>query len=118
MLWSGLWGGQIVSTAQESDNLTQLGLAIYETKLKPLLEPQEDGKFVAIHVDTEDFAVAPASGQATRALLQRHPIDGRIIVRKIGSEPEYSLLTRMIAGELMAQPREQGPVRRPSDPPD
>lgn len=85
-----------------ADDLTQLGLAIYETKLKPVLEPQEDGKFVAIHVDTEDYAVAPASGQATRALLRRHPIDGRVVVRKIGPEPEYGLLARMIAGELMA----------------
>lgn len=98
-----------MSTAQESthggasaSDLTQLGLAIYETKLKPLLEPQEDGKFVAIHVDTEDYAVASSSGRAMRALLQRHPVDGRMVIRKIGPEPEYGLLARMIAGELMA----------------
>lgn len=85
-----------------ADDLTRLGLSIYEAKLRPLLEPQEIGHFVAIHVDTEDYAVVTSSGQATRALLRRHAIDGRIVVRKIGSEPEYGLLARMIAGELMA----------------
>lgn len=75
-------------------DLTQSGLAVYEAKPKALLEPKDDGKFVAIYVDTEDYEVAPSSGQATRALLRRHPIDGRIVVRKIGPEPEYGLLAR------------------------
>ena len=92
---------QVAASTKTSD-LTQLGLDIYETKLKPLLEPQEDGKFVAIHVDTEDYAVASSSGRAMRALLQRHPVDGRMVIRKIGPEPEYGLLSRMIAGELLA----------------
>ncbi|MDQ2686611.1 MAG: hypothetical protein M3Y28_01960 [Armatimonadota bacterium] len=83
-------------------DLTRLGLAVYDAKLKPLLEPKDDGKFVAIHVDTEDYAVASSSGRAMRALLLRHPVDGRMVIRKIGPEPEYGLLARMIAGELMA----------------
>lgn len=86
----------------EISDLTRLGLAVYEARLKELLEPKDDGQFVAIHVDTEDYAVAPSSGRAMRALLQRHPVDGRMVIRKIGPEPEYGLLSRMIASELLA----------------
>lgn len=86
-----------------ASDLTRLGLVVYDAKLKPLLEPRDDGKFVAIHVDTEDYAVASSSGQAMRVLLRRHPVDGRMIIRKIGPELEYGLLARMIASELLAQ---------------
>ncbi len=89
---------------QESEltDLSRQGLALYEAKIKALLEPQHDGQFVAIHVDTEDYAVGRSSSAATRALLKRHPVDGRLVVRKIGPEPEYGLAARLLAGEMMA----------------
>ncbi len=89
----------------ENDGLNELsrrGLAIYETKLKALLEPEQNNKFVAIHVDSEDYAVARSSGDAMRAILKRHEADGRLVIRKIGSEPEYGLAARILAGEMMA----------------
>ncbi len=86
----------------ELTDLSRQGLALYEAKMKAILEPRYDGQFVAIHVDTEDYAVGRSSGAATQALLKRHPIDGRLVVRKIGPEPEYGLAARLLAGEMMA----------------
>ncbi len=86
----------------ELTELSRQGLAIYDAKLKALLEPAQNNQFVAIHVDTEDYALGRSSSAATQALLKRHPIDGRLVVRKIGPEPEYGLAARLLAGEMMA----------------
>ena len=86
----------------ELTDLSRQGLALYGAKLKALLEPQYNEQFVAIHVDTEDYAVGRTSSAATQALLKRHPIDGRLVVRKVGPEPEYGLAARLLMGEMMA----------------
>lgn len=81
-------------TDQEQEAFTKRGLAIYEEKLKPILEPEFDKKYVAIHVDTEDYEVADSSGNAMR---KRHP-EGRLLMRRIGNEPEWGLAARILAG--------------------
>ncbi len=86
-------------TRVQLEELDQLGAAIYE-KLKSLLEPEFDRKFVTIHVDTEDYAVGKNSSTATRSILERHPVDGRLYCRKIGNEPEYGLAARIMASDM------------------
>jgi hypothetical protein len=93
------------TSAVPSDDLTELGLALYERELKPRLEPRYDGQFVAIHVDSGDYEVARSSADAMRAILKRHPVDGRLVMRKIGDEPEYGLAARIIAGEMLGPRR-------------
>ena len=91
-----------------NDNLSELsrhGLAFYDEKLKPLLEPDQNGQFVAIHVPSGDHAVGPTSAHATRQLLKAHPPDGQLVIRKIGPEPEYGLAARYLAGEMLASQR-------------
>lgn len=73
------------------------GRAIYDAKLKSLLEPAHNNEFVVIHVDTEDYAVGPTFTHAKREMRQRHPLDGRLMGMKIGAEPEYELAKRLIA---------------------
>jgi hypothetical protein len=90
-----------VQSPPEMTDLTRRGLALYESKLKPILEPERNNEFVAIHVDSEDYAVARSSGDAMRTLLARHPRDGRLVLMKIGPEPEYGLAARMLAGEML-----------------
>jgi hypothetical protein len=86
-----------IPTEEMLEELSTLGSRIYDGRLKAVLEPVHDGEFVAIHVDSGDFEVAKTSGIATRALLKRFPIDGRLFIRKIGNEPEYSLAARLLA---------------------
>lgn len=94
-----------LSVSANSDDLTQRGLAIYEQTLKSLLEPAQNGRFVAIHVDSQDYEVARTSADAMRAMLKRHPIDGKLVIRKIGDEPEYGLAARILAGEMQGERR-------------
>src|ERR1051326_8833991 len=62
--------------------------SIYENKLKAILEPMHNNEFVAIHVDTGDYAVATNFRDASRTLMDRHGVDGKLDVMKIGPEPE------------------------------
>jgi hypothetical protein len=81
------------------DELSALGSAIYE-RLKTRLEPEHNERFVAIHIDTEEYVIARSSGDAMRAMLAQRPADGRLFVRRIGSEPEYGLAARFLATDL------------------
>ena len=87
-------------TDEEHEALADKGLAIYK-KLKPILEPDFDKKYVAIHVDSEDYAVADSSGDAMRAMRKRRP-EGFLLMMRIGNEPEWGLAGRILAGELAA----------------
>lgn len=86
-------------TETEMDDLSNRGLAIY-AKLKPVLEPEFDKKFIAIHVDTEDYEVAISTGNAMRVMRKRHPV-GRLVMMKIGDEPEWGLAARFLTGQMM-----------------
>lgn len=84
-------------------DLSRRGLTFYEESLKPLLEPGQNNQYVAIHVPTSDYVVARSSGDAMRMILQRHPVDGQVVIRKIGTEPDYGLAARVLAGEMMTE---------------
>ena len=88
-------------TPEYLEELGELGQAIYD-KLKSEIEPLYDRQFITIHVDTEDYAIGKNSSTATRAILERHPVDGRLVCRKIGNEPEYGLAARIMASDMRA----------------
>ena len=82
--------------------VSTLGAAIYLDRLKKQLEPQHNDQYVAIHVDSGDYAVAKTTGAAARSLLKTHPPDGRIYLQKIGPIPEYALAARLLMSEMQA----------------
>ena len=82
--------------------LADRGLSRYKSKLKPILEPQHDGEFVAIHVPSGDYAIGWYSGDATREILKNHSPDGQLVILKIGPEPD-SLVARYLAGRDAAR---------------
>ncbi len=90
-------------TPEYLEELGRLGQAIYD-KLKPEIEPLHDRKFITIHVDTGDYAIGKNSSTATRAIRQRHDLDGRLFCRKIGNEPEYGTLSLLLSS---GTPRER-----------
>ncbi len=81
--------------------LSERGQAIYVGKLQKTLEADALNQFVAIHVDTEEYAVARTSAAAMRAMRQRFASDGRLFIRRIGSEPQYGLASRIIQSDMI-----------------
>ena len=83
----------------QGEDVVRLGSELYERRIRAQVEPTSPNQFVAIHVDSGDYSVAPSSSAATRMLRTRHPADGRIFVRRISDEPDYGMSMRILAGE-------------------
>ena len=65
------------------------GKAIYETRIRPLVEPQEKGKYLVLDIATGDYAIHPYRlGQATADLLARRP-DAVVYSVRIGYPTVY-----------------------------
>ena len=83
--------------------LPKRGLAIHDEQLKSILEPDQNNRYVAIHVPTSDYADGRSSGDAMREILKRQSVDGQLVMRKIGPEPNYGMASRVLQGELLAE---------------
>lgn len=84
----------MILTEEKMAELSALGQGVYGS-LQDFLEPQSEKQYVAIHVDTGDFAIAKSSAAATRLLHQCH-LPRRAYTRKISHEPEYGLAARLM----------------------
>jgi hypothetical protein len=84
------------------EDVVRLGDAIYEKLESTLLNTARADQYVAIHVDTGDFATGRSTAEATRKLRLRHAADGRVFLRRIGDEPEYGIAARLFGGEVSA----------------
>ena len=71
------------------------GKEIYETKIKPLVDPQEKGKFLVLDINTEDYAIGSDLGYTTKELRDRRP-DAVIHTVRIGYPAVYRLLSPRI----------------------
>jgi hypothetical protein len=66
-----------------AEETARRGSAIYESKIRSLVEPGNEGKVVAIDIDTEDYAVADTALKASDVLFAKHP-DAEIWFVRIG----------------------------------
>jgi hypothetical protein len=86
---------------EERRRISDSGLEIYNRKLKALLEPDLNGQIVAIHLDSEDYEVAPHASSALAKLRTRHA-DGLVVTTDIGPvDPFDPLSLRMLGRQLM-----------------
>jgi hypothetical protein len=76
------------------DNVSEPGAAIYAHRIRPI-ERNHLGEYVAIHVDSGDFAIARTAGAVAREPRKAHAPDGRAYLREVGDEPEYMLAARL-----------------------
>jgi|SRR5579884_2632448 len=88
----------LVSDEYRAD-LVAKGRALYDSQLRPLLEPAHNGEYVAVHVDSGDYALGRTYREAAHALQARHAKDGRMVGWKIGPEPDSDYLAQVVAGE-------------------
>ena len=86
-----------VSPTWDGQGIGQRGLAIYDTKLKPLLEPQNNNQFVAIHVGSEGLRnrTFPRRGSPPSLSPPRAGWADRRSPRR--PEPEQGLTARAMA---------------------
>jgi hypothetical protein len=55
------------------EDLARLGSEVFERRVRPILRPEEDGKFVAIDVDTGDYEIDEDDYAAVSRLRARNP---------------------------------------------
>lgn len=80
----------------ENNNIGTRGQAIYDLRLRPLVEtPENIGKLIVIDVNTESYEIAEEGLVAGKRLRQRFP-DARMLCLRIGYDAVYSL-----GGELV-----------------
>ena len=53
--------------------ITTLGKAIYREKIKHLVEPEENGKFIVIDVESGDYEIDEEDVVASNRLRERRP---------------------------------------------
>jgi hypothetical protein len=66
------------------EEFAQRGDAIYESEIRSQVEEGNNGKIVAIDLETGDFEIDPSEISACERLEDRHP-DAQIWIVRIGS---------------------------------
>jgi hypothetical protein len=89
----------VLASDESRSEIRAKGLAIYNDRLKAMLEPDHNKEYVAIHVDTGDYALGKTFTKAANALIDRVGADGRVLTRRVGDEPDYLLASRILAAE-------------------
>jgi hypothetical protein len=79
------------------EDTVRRGLAIYDERLKQVLEPAYNGKAVAINVETGEYVVADDLPDARRLLREKYPTPHGVSLT-IGPETDPAMLSRVMAG--------------------
>lgn len=61
------------TTTRTLDELAHLGGSIFDRQVRPALQPEDDGKFVAIDVETGDYEINEDDYGAVARLRARKP---------------------------------------------
>jgi hypothetical protein len=63
----------MATTKRTPDELAALGQAIFDQQVRSALRPEDDGKFVAIDVETGDYVIDEDDYKAVARLRSRKP---------------------------------------------
>jgi hypothetical protein len=63
------------------EEVARLGKEIYERRVRPLLKPEDDGKFVAIDIATEEYEIDVNEWEAIARLRARGQVPQIWLVR-------------------------------------
>jgi hypothetical protein len=89
-----------VAGKSKPSELAQRARALYESRLKAILEPEQNGRAVAIHVDSGDYVVADTHTAAGKVMDNLHP-DGFFVTMTIGpvTAADFAVAQRILAGQ-------------------
>jgi hypothetical protein len=54
------------------EEVTRLGMELYERDIRPKLQPDDDHKFIAVHIETGDYEIDEDDFTAAMRLRKRH----------------------------------------------
>jgi hypothetical protein len=74
-------GSFMPSTNRTRDELAKLGDEIFDRQVKPSLRPEDEGKFVAIDVESGDFEIDSDDYAAITRLRTRKPESNVWLIR-------------------------------------
>jgi hypothetical protein len=72
----------------DKDEFAKRGQEVYERDVQPRLQPTDDGKFIAIDIETSAFETDWDDYTATEKLLVRNP-DAQIWLVRAGNRAAY-----------------------------
>ena len=70
--------------------IARLGKEIYERDIRPKVEDGHHGEYVAIDVETGDWAVAGSDGEALERLRARRPGAVDVLMERVGFRALHS----------------------------
>lgn len=79
------------------DDMARRGIAVYDNKLKATLEPEHNGKAVAINVDTGEYIIADDPPEARRLFREKYATPNGVSMT-IGPETDLLMLARAMVG--------------------
>lgn len=75
----------------DPEQVSKKGEELYKNKLKPILEPKENGKFVVIDIISEDYFLGNTISEAINNAKEKYP-DGRLFhTIKIGYQGVFKM---------------------------
>ena len=75
------------------DEVARLGAEVYDRKVRPTLRAEDDFKFVAIDVESEEFEIDPDVYTAVMRLLARLP-EADIWLERVGQPAVFKMRPR------------------------
>jgi hypothetical protein len=72
------------------DEFSRRGQEIYDRDVRPVLGPEDDGKFVAIDIDSGGYEIDRDDYTATERLVTRHP-QAQIWLARVGQPAAYRI---------------------------
>lgn len=84
-----------MSPTTDRSDIGRLGREAFDRLVRPKLRPEDDGKFIAIDVDSGDYDIDPDDYTANMRLLARRPA-ARVWLMRAGHATTYKI--RLAAG--------------------
>lgn len=81
----------MATSAKQDDRISRIGHEIYETRLRPKVETDENiGKLISIDINTGDYEIGDKLIPTVRLLRQRRP-DAEVWTERIGYNAVYAV---------------------------
>ncbi len=81
---------QVLKPHYSSEEFTQRGQSLYQREVQPHLAEEDEGKFVAIDIETGAYELDPDDYIATENLLKRHP-SAQIWLCRVGHRTTFRI---------------------------